>query len=469
MKSISLKFLLTGIALTLNCYLYAADVAKVIIMKGNALAILKDGQKLPIKLDMWLPEGAKIATEDRSFIKLLFIDKSQLNLGPKSEMIISSFPKNEAGIINLVKGQLRSKVTKDYMQINDKDKSKLFIKTASAAMGVRGTEFQVNYNEVNFNTSLITFEGTVRMAGIDKASREQDFFQRELEKMVSSDKSVPVREGQFSAVTQLSDQALVPALLAPTQLETLKKNESGIIENSNKGPDQVKNFNSPIPPGVDPTLFSNNTKQIDSEIANTIGNQEIVSKVGKEVEGVNTKTNTPAEGFYNPDTGAIKFPSGSVIDLKTVNVIPPPTNSVFDPNTKTFILPPNFGSIDKSTGNYNAPSGFKLNEQGVFVADETKNNNGRGPASKSDQETKPGMPISIVPTFIPHSLIKNLPFGGQRGPGSFPPPPGFFDPNKLQDLATSKQQDINNTINQASDAGTFNPRTQTRFIYKSAD
>ena len=142
-------------------------VAKVIILKGTVNAFFKDGKAVQVQIDQWLPEGAKITTQDKSFVKLLFIDKSQMNLGPKSEMEIASFPKNEAGIISLVKGQLRSKVTKDYMQMDDKSKSKLYIKTKSAAMGIRGTDFQVNFNEANQNTSLITFERAVAMTGID--------------------------------------------------------------------------------------------------------------------------------------------------------------------------------------------------------------------------------------------------------------------------------------------------------------
>ena len=58
-------------------------------------------------------------------------------------MVVASFTKKKAGILNLIKGKLRSKVTKDYMNMSDKEKSKLFIVTKTAAMGVRGTEFQV--------------------------------------------------------------------------------------------------------------------------------------------------------------------------------------------------------------------------------------------------------------------------------------------------------------------------------------
>ncbi len=162
------KILLT--LLTASNFLFAKEkenlVAKAILLKGNVQALGVDKKIIQLKQGSWVEEGAIIKTSDKSFVKLLFIDKSQMNLGAKSEMEIKTFPKKEAGIINLLKGQLRSKVTKNYMEIEEKNKSKLYIKTKTAAMGVRGTDFQVNYNPANSNTSLITFEGAVSMGRI---------------------------------------------------------------------------------------------------------------------------------------------------------------------------------------------------------------------------------------------------------------------------------------------------------------
>ena len=178
----------------------AENVAKVIIMRGMVKAKLLDGSMFDVKVDQSIPEGATVLTSEKSFVKLLFIDKSQMNLGPSSQMTITAFPKKEAGIITLVKGQIRSQVTKDYMEMDDKNKSKLYIKTKTAAMGIRGTDFQVNFNPDNQNTSLITFEGKVAMAHIDRAAREDNFDQINLESVVSSNKAVFVTKGQISAV-----------------------------------------------------------------------------------------------------------------------------------------------------------------------------------------------------------------------------------------------------------------------------
>lgn len=159
MKSL-IKSTLTSVVLILSFIAFAGegDVAKVIILKGSVKAKLKDNSVVTLKKGDWLPEGAQVKTEAKSFVKLLFIDKSQMNLGPNSQMIINKFPKKKAGIITLMKGQLRSKVTKDYMQM-DKSREKLYIKTKTAAMGVRGTDFEVSV--VNGITATQLFEGAL--------------------------------------------------------------------------------------------------------------------------------------------------------------------------------------------------------------------------------------------------------------------------------------------------------------------
>lgn len=339
---------------------FAADnVAKVVVMRGMVKAKLTDGTIIDVKADQSIPEGAVVQTAEKSFVKLLFIDKSQMNLGPNSQMIINAFPKKEAGIITLVKGQIRSQVTKDYMEMDDKSKSKLYIKTKTAAMGIRGTDFQVNYNPENQNTSLITFEGKVAMAHIEKGMRENRFDQQNLERVVSSEKSVFVTQGQISAVNlNVAERAMVPTKLGTKQIEALETNETGLKESS--ATDSGKQFRNPIPPGAEGAAFSNTAPEIDKE----------VSKMGVAVKSIPTnaieKTAAP-EGFFNVSTGEYKLPAGSIIDLNTVNIIPPPTNAVFDKNSGTYVVPETFGKIDKVTGEYKAPAGLALGADGKFT------------------------------------------------------------------------------------------------------
>lgn len=326
----------------------ADDVAKVVILKGQVKAKLANGSIIDVKADQSLPEGAVLQTAEKSFVKLIFIDKSQMNLGPNSQMVINAFPKKEAGIITLVKGQLRSQVTKDYMEMDDKSKSKLYIKTKTAAMGIRGTDFQVNFNPENQNTSLITFEGKVAMAHIDRGEREVKFDQSKLEKVVSSDKAVMVTKGQISAVNNnVAERAMAPTSLGIKQLDALKENETGTKESIES---DKKQFRNPLPPGADSAIFSN-----------------VTPEKAAPVEGADGNAKGNPNGFFNTKTGEYKLPAGSIIDLNTVNIVPPPANAVFDPNTKTYVVPESFGKIDKTTGEYKAPDGLKLGSDGKFI------------------------------------------------------------------------------------------------------
>ena len=339
----SIIALILSFNLSHSAFADETGVAKVLLMRGQVKAKLISGEMIDIKADQSIPEGAVLQTADKSFVKLIFIDKSQMNLGPNSQMVINSFPKKEAGIITLVKGQLRSQVTKDYMEMDDKSKSKLFIKTKTAAMGIRGTDFQVNFNPENQNTALITFEGKVAMSAIDKSVREEHFDQSKLEKTVSSDKAVFVSHGQISAVNlNVGERAMVPTLLGAKQIDALKGNETGLKESTESDKKQYRN---PLPPGADSAAFSNVSPD----------------KVA------DTSSKSDPNGFFNSKTGEYKLPAGSIIDLNTVNIIPPPANAVFDPNTKTYTVPETFGKIDISTGEYKAPEGLKLGNDGTFT------------------------------------------------------------------------------------------------------
>jgi hypothetical protein len=232
------------------------------------------------------------------------------------------------------------------MEIDDKSKSKLYIKTKTAAMGIRGTDFQVNFNAENQNTALITFEGKVAMAHIEKGAREERFDQGKLERIVSSDKAVMVEHGQISAVNlNVAERAMTPTLLGTKQIDALKENETGVKE-STEG--EKKQYRNPLPPGADSAIFSNASPALVAA-------------------GPDRLPKADPNGFFNAKTGEYKLPAGSIVDLNTVNIIPPPVNAVFDPNTKTFVVPETYGKIDKTTGEYKAPDGLKLGADGKFV------------------------------------------------------------------------------------------------------
>ena len=493
------KTLLVTVLALQSFNVLADDVAKVVILKGQVKAKLSNGTLMDVKPDSSLPEGAIIQTADKSFVKLIFIDKSQMNLGPNSQMVINAFPKKEAGIITLVKGQIRSQVTKDYMEMDDKSKSKLYIKTKTAAMGIRGTVFQVNFNPVNQNTSLITYEGKVAMSHIDRNDREAKFDQGKLETIVSSNKAVLVGAKQVSAVNMnVAERAMVPTTLSVTQLEALKGNETGLKESTEK--DQ-KQFRNPLPPGADSALFTAATAEKGIPAATT-----------------GEKNHSDPNGFFNVKTGEYKLPAGSIIDLNTVNIIPPPVNAVFDPNTNTYVVPETFGKVDKSTGEYKAPAGLKLETDGKFILvdadafaksqavnkDEVKKEEGSkeeankendkkegdkkegdkkegekkegdkkddkvastegGTRAPASAEAPAGAPAPVAPMAIPQPLMSRpemITFVNTFSPTA-PPPPTMpkIDTRAVIDSTTQKRED-------ATNLGTVNPNTKLHVIFNA--
>jgi hypothetical protein len=370
------------------------------------------GKTVKLKKGDWLPEGSKVKTAARSFAKLLFIDKSQMNVAPKSQVEIKAFPKDKAGIINLIKGKVRSKVTKNYMNM-DKSKSKLFIKTKSAAMGVRGTDFQVIFNPKNDVTSLVTFEGRVAMVKIDRDLPKIKINQDILESRLNSSESVMVKQGQYSGVNPTSTRATVPVKISPSQLETMKNSEEGSgkkTDSSMKGKGQSSNIGagaksekrsavgvrSIIPPGVSAKAFSSEAK-IEKVIEKSVGGaeaKEIVTVAKQQIEIVKEDA-PPPEGFLDKSTGVYAPPAGGYIDQNTGLYIPPPPGSSFDANAGVYVPPPTMGGFDQETGEYMAPEGLKLNDDGTFIVDAPPpplpGEEGRTPASTSSGDTSDGV------------------------------------------------------------------------------
>lgn len=472
MKIKAFKTFILGLALMLTHSLLAKDkgVVKAIIVKGD-VKVLIDGKVSAIKRGDWLPEGAQVKTEPKSFAKLLFIDKSTMNVGPDSQMKIDSFPKSEPGIITLVKGQVRSKVTKNYMDMSDKEKSKLFIKTKTAAMGVRGTDFQVSFNTENQSTSLITFEGAVAMAKLEANIDSGRPTQVALEKVVSSQSAVVVRRGQYSGASPQTRRVTVPIKISPVQLETLEKNETPGME---MAPDQTsapadkgpkKKFRNIVPPGMDSKTVANDSNSADKVMNDTVGASavKVMKNEVKQEMAAASGTMPPPEGSIDMATGAIAPTAGGYVDIATAQYIPPPAGSSFDANAGVYVPPPEMGSVDAATGSYKNDF-YNLNPDGSFsvkVDEPSKEGEtqDRSVASVGDAPAGEAPPPPPDATFIP-TMADNIDAsmmgaalndGAMMTGGNKPPPPPNDDMMNAagQSLEDTQQAitDFNNSDN----------------------
>lgn len=371
-------------------------VGKVILLRGKVVARnIGSDQETVLKKGDWLKEGATIETGKRSFTKILFKDKSTLNVGPESSMLISSFPEKKSGIITLIKGRIRSEVNKDLRSpAGKKGKSKFFIKTKTAAMGVRGTMWDVTYNPINKNTTTITFRGQVAMAKLHRLISTR----KGLDALLNSKKAVLIHKGQFSTATEKNSRVTIPVKLSPAQFETLKKNDDlGATKPSTKEKtqdpikaDQQQKKRAFIPPGVDQKDFVNATGELDKLMEKSIGKgavKKIVDNLSSENHQGSTSSVSNGRGSFNRATGAYAPPAGGIIDMRTGIYIKPPPDAKYDANTKTYIVPKKFGGIDPTTGDYRPPetnSGrLVLLPDGSFsiIKKLAPTANGRSPAS----------------------------------------------------------------------------------------
>ena len=300
----------------------APMVAVASIIRGD-VDLLIMGKTTKLKKDDLVKEGSVVKTGDKSFVKLIFIDKSQMNIGPNSEMKIAKFSGNESGIIDLVKGKIRSQVTKDYLQMKDKDKSKLFIKTPNAVMGIRGTDFLITYNAFENdkknagqgNSSVVLFEGDVAFNKMDTKNVNDT---NKLEDIVNL--GVRVAPGEFTVVDPNHTRPTIPAVLNVEQREALEKNGS-FDQRAPSAAAADESKKSIVPVGLNSETVSAKSTTLNNEIgqpsaANEDGSKTIDSKaVNGYVKGDDIK---PADGSVLHETGAIIAPdAGSSLDANT--------------------------------------------------------------------------------------------------------------------------------------------------------
>lgn len=413
--------------------------ATVVVLRGSA----KTGDGKPLAEKQKVQPGTSVTTSARSFVRLLFADNTQLNVGPDTTMKIEATKAGEASLVDLVGGQIRAKVTKDPLAGKDGApvKDKMVIKTKTAAMGVRGTDFNVSFNPQNNITALVTFEGNVAMAKISPGASPSAALQ-------GGSGVQSVGAGQFSGSTPDQPQASIPVKISPAQLESLKGNDQfqGLGEKAQK----QSALASPVPPGVDPKGFSSGSEQsLKETVARTVGEAALNSSIAeaKAKEPPAPKTLAPAEGFLDKSSGQYAPRAGGFIDLSSGRYIPPPAGSSFDPNTGVFVPPLAMGSLSAS-GMYVPPIGVTLDPVKGFVAETTPVAEGtRAPSGSTTTASSAlivAMNTSVRPEISTQAVTLDSSFSGGGGavsggmfappppppppPGSLPPPPPGTDP-----------------------------------------
>jgi hypothetical protein len=383
-----------------SCAAFAqSKVAVVKLIRGEA-DVLTLGKTTKLKIDDWVENGSVVKTSEKSFVKLIFIDKSQMNVGPNSEMKIESFSDKDSGVIDLVKGKIRSQVTKDYLQIKDRDKSKLFIKTPNAVMGVRGTDFMISTNGTN--TSTVLFEGEIVFNKLD--SRE-GLTSANLEEIV--DRGVKIFPGEFSVMEASRPLPTVPSLLNVQQKEHLEKNTEFNADRSpsNAAAEPAKSI---VPEGLNGNIVGNTADTLKNEVAQIAPVETQAPK--------SPPANSNPDGFIKGDQ--VKPANGSFVHIESGVIIPPGATAVLDRNTNTYIPGQDSGKV-ASDGSFIPPKNVEITNDGkILVA--TPDHTG-------------AMVVREVPPPSPVLVAGSAPFGGNQmlPVGGMLPAPGLKPPGDI--------------------------------------
>jgi hypothetical protein len=126
---------------------WAADVGEVKVVHGSAY-IERGGAQLPVKVGMAVQESDKVLTGRDGTVGITFADNSLLSIGPSSAFAIDRYvfdSTTHAGAFDstLSKGTLAVVSGKIVKQSPDA----MHVRTPSAVMGVRGTDFVVKVSE----------------------------------------------------------------------------------------------------------------------------------------------------------------------------------------------------------------------------------------------------------------------------------------------------------------------------------
>lgn len=320
-----MKFILFAFIFTFNFAYAATPIAEVIKIRGDVTQLAPTAKAaIKVALGDKLLEDTSILTSAKSFVKIKFIDNSELNVGPESKIVITEMKKNSPGIISLLKGRIRTEVEKDAQ----KNENKFFIKTRSAAMGVRGTDFQTIYNPDSQTTSLLTFKGEVAMTKVTEdvgVSPKDEII--DLKNKLATKETVLVPPGQSSFTSDAISKSSLPVKISPVQLNALYKNQEFYAKNE-----------APVP-----------------------------SKKFEELKVAEQKA--PAEGLINNITGDFAPKAGGFIDQETGIYVAPDTHAVLDKKTGVYVSK-KIGNIDQRTGEYSPPAGLILDAKKGFVIDD---------------------------------------------------------------------------------------------------
>jgi len=138
-----MKYLLLLLMTSLTLF---ASIGKIVAIRGDA-TIIRDDTTFKAKLGSEVEKKDQITTKNAK-LQLIFNDKTIITIGPKSEFKVNEYlnnKKNPKAEFSMIRGTFKTITGK----IGKIAPSRFKIKTKSATIGIRGTQFLINASAKN--------------------------------------------------------------------------------------------------------------------------------------------------------------------------------------------------------------------------------------------------------------------------------------------------------------------------------
>lgn len=142
------------------------------IVKGQVQVAKSKATPVGAKVGSKVYPQDTIITGKDSRAKIVMSDRNIINVLPETKLRIDEYIselKEKNVRLSLFEGKVRTNVEQKY----DNSENRFEIKTPSAVVGVRGTQFLTSYKRATNMTAVTTFRGEVAFRGIDALSNKQ--------------------------------------------------------------------------------------------------------------------------------------------------------------------------------------------------------------------------------------------------------------------------------------------------------
>ena len=142
-----MRMLVLAAAVGLSFPAFAADVGLVKVSNGTAY-VQRGGERVPVKLGLGLQQGDVVVTGNDGSAGITFTDNSLVSVGPNSVFAIDKYRFDTTTHVGEFEGNLRQgRLAAVSGKMVKQSPESMKIRTPSAIMGVRGTEFVVQVDE----------------------------------------------------------------------------------------------------------------------------------------------------------------------------------------------------------------------------------------------------------------------------------------------------------------------------------